>query len=326
MWGEPIEVAERVFRIDAPLGERVVSLYLVSGDDEALLFDTGMNGTIPEYVLPSLDRVGITRESLRTVVISHCDVDHFGGMSDAIEHFAEARVVAHPQDAAEIQDFDVYLAHRGRGFVDSYGLDEAEAAIQWSRSVTRESQLHDLVNEGDVVQLGGRDVTILHVPGHSRGHLALSVPDVGALLISDAILGSAVPLANGSPAFPPTYRYLDDYLATIERAQSMRPEVLLTAHYRTYRTGEVSEFLEASTQFALEFGRSVEAAIAAAGRGGSSLRELARVLNSTVRAWPAEGTDGALAFPIAAHLEKLISEGRVGAVDEESEEPAWVLM
>src|SRR6476620_4200140 len=89
-----VEVAPGIHRIETPLGERFASLYLLVGDDAVLLYDTGVDGTIPAHVLPALDRLGISPLDVATVVVSHCDVDHFGGVADARAVFPRANIVA----------------------------------------------------------------------------------------------------------------------------------------------------------------------------------------------------------------------------------------
>jgi len=44
------EVAHGIHRVEAPLGDRYVCLYLLAGEEAALLVDTGLDG--PELVAP----------------------------------------------------------------------------------------------------------------------------------------------------------------------------------------------------------------------------------------------------------------------------------
>ncbi|KRC62583.1 hypothetical protein ASE14_01775 [Agromyces sp. Root81] len=305
----PVELAPGVHRIDTPLGDRYASLYILAGDDTALLYDTGVDGTIPDHVLPALDLLGIDATSVTTVVVSHCDVDHFGGVADARAAFANARIVAGPADRAAIEDFDDYLAHRARGLVDDFGWDEDPAVLEWCRSVTRESRLDGTADDGAEVDLGGGRIAVIRaVPGHTRGHVAVDAPWADALLVADAVLGSSVRLADGSPAFPPTYRYVDDYLDTIAALELTDRELLLTAHYPTMRGDRAREFLAESRAFVGRLESLV--AVAISRPGGRTLAELVAELNPIAGDWPEHGTQGALAFPVAGHLERLVKSGR----------------
>jgi glyoxylase-like metal-dependent hydrolase (beta-lactamase superfamily II) len=44
-----------------------------------------------------------------------------------------------------------------------------------------------LLKDGDVIDLGGRRLSVLHTPGHSPGHIALHEPDRGYLVTGDVL-------------------------------------------------------------------------------------------------------------------------------------------
>ncbi len=196
-----------------------------------------------------LAELGIAPERVRLVVVSHADVDHFGGVQDARESFPNAEIVAGAGDRPMIERYDRYESERARGFLDVYGLDEDPAVLEWCRSVTREGALDRDAIDGEVVDLGGIEAVIRHVPGHSHGHVAVEVPSADAMLVADAVLGASVNLADGTPAFPPTYRYVDEYLATIAGLRQRDPAILLTAHYPAMDRDAARAFLAESRAF-----------------------------------------------------------------------------
>lgn len=319
-----VTIAPGLHRIDTPLGDRFASLYVVAGEREALLYDTGVDGTIPDHVLPALAELGIVPESVRTVVLSHADVDHFGGVADARERFPNARIVAGAHDRPLIEDYGRYLSERADSFEREYGWHEDGAVLDWCRSVTREVPLDDDVSDGEEIDLGGRIVVIRHVPGHSHGHLAIEVPDAAAILVADAVLGASVNLVDGTPAFPPTYRYVDEYLATIDRLERDRHELLLTAHYPLMRGEAARAFLAESRAFVERLDALVLASLRAA-PDGLTLAELLAELNPVAGDWPDEGTEGALAFPVVGHLERLAEQGRLERAGARLGVPVWRL-
>ena len=314
-------VAEDLYRVDAPLGERFASLYLLVGADGVLLFDTGIDGMIPGHVLPAISDLGIGPEQVIAVVVSHCDVDHFGGVSDAREQFPNARILAHARDRAAIENFHIFLNERARGFVINYGLDEEPAVLDWSRSVVRETKLDGTVDEGDRIDLGNREAVVWHVPGHSRGQLAIEAPWANAIMVSDAVLGTSVNLADGTPSFPPTYRYVDDYLATIERLEHAGHELLLTAHYPVFRGREAADFLAESRAFVQRLEALVSGVLA--DHGALTLAELLAIVNPQAGAWPKDGTAKALAFPVVGHLERMLAAGTIEPAGDRNGAPAW---
>lgn len=303
-----------VHRIPTPLGDRRSDLYLFTGSRRAVLYDTGVDGTIPAQVLPYMAAHELDPRTIEHVVISHCDVDHFGGIRDVREALPVARILAHAADAPVMADFEAYVAGRGEPFAVQHGVRESAEGLAWQRDVTREGRVDMLVSGGESIDLGDRSVTVLHLPGHSLGHLALLDDTSRVLAISDAILGSAVPTAAGDPAFPPTYRHVASYLATIGRVRELAPEVLLTAHYGVFEGPAVAGFLDESEAFVETLAGQVRAALERAGAAGTTLARLLEDLAGRVGRWPAAGTANALAFPVAGHLELLAEQG-VAVID-----------
>jgi glyoxylase-like metal-dependent hydrolase (beta-lactamase superfamily II) len=300
-----------IHTIRTPLGDRFADLYLFAGARQSVLYDTGVAGSVPAHVLPYLAEHALDPATISHVVVSHCDVDHFGGIGDVHEHLSAAAVVAHAADAPLMADFEAYGAGRGEPFAASHGVEEGAAGRAWQRSVTREGRVDVLVSGGEVIDLGDRAVRVLHLPGHSLGSVGVWDPAEGALAISDAILGSAVPTATGEPAFPPTYRHVAEYTSTIARVRALRPSTLLTAHYGIYEGAATTAFLDESQRFVDELDALVLRVIRAAGRAGTTLPELLEGISGHIGAWPVAGERAALAFPVMGHVERFAARGEV---------------
>jgi len=295
---------------------------LFVGRDRALLFDTGINSVIPQHVLPYLVSIGLPLEMIELVVVSHCDVDHFGGIEDAHDFLPCARVLAHELDADAMESFDAYERDRGRSLRTAFGFDEG--TDEWARSVVREGRVDRRLTGDESIDLGDRTVNILHLPGHSRGHLSVYDADNSVIAISDAILGDAVPFSSGKPAFPPTYRHERTYLESIERVRSLGAEWVATAHYGLFDGVHASAFLDSSRDFAVALRARVLAMIRTSA-AGVGLEALAVQLNPVVGSWPKGGSVAALVVPIAAHLEQLESEGIIRRDVRGNPAIAWFL-
>ncbi|MCC5947365.1 MAG: MBL fold metallo-hydrolase [Nitriliruptoraceae bacterium] len=314
-----MEVAEGLHRIDTELGTRVSSLYLFVGAHACLLFDVGVDGTAQRDLAPYLASIDVDPARVRWAVISHADVDHFGGSASLRELIPTVTLACHRMDAPLIADYGVFETERARGFVQPWSFDEDPAALAWTREVTREHVPDLTLSGGERVRLDEDwEVELLHVPGHSRGHLAVFDPRSDSLVVSDAVLGDAVLHADGSPAFPPTYRFVDDYLATIARFESMAPQRLLTAHYPTMDAEQALAFLAASRNFAASLDHAILEAVAAAGPTGCTLAALIEQLNPRVGRWPEQGTATALAFPVVGHLERALQTAAIEFVPSDT--------
>lgn len=312
-----MELAQGIHCVTTPLGDRYSNVYLLVGSTATLLFDVGMDGMATTELRSYMTETGLSVDALRYAVISHADVDHFGGLASVRDLSPGVVLAAHVEDAPLIEDYEVYRTRRGDQFGDPWGVHEHVATLEWTREVTREGALDMYLKGGERLRLGPDWVVeVLHAPGHSRGHLALWDERSRSLIVSDAVLSDAVLNADGTPAFPPTYRYVDDYLATIARFERIAPTLLLTAHYPTMADGEVTAFLARSRTFAEGLEAAVLAATAAVGPDGITLADLLAHLNPLVGTWPAEGTDRALAFPVVGHLERLVRSGALDLVQD----------
>lgn len=303
------QINERVHKIDLPLEDRVSSLYLFTGTECSLLLDAGLGRDPERYLSTALRQVGVAPESVAYVVLSHCDIDHFAGMAALPRVLPLARTMAHHLDADAMGDWSSFARLRARSFVDEYGVDEDPATLEWMREVAGFGRV-DMAIDGDVqIDLGDRRLNVLTLPGHSAGSIGVHDPQTGTIAISDAVLGDAVPLADGRPAFPPTYRLERDYLATIERVRLLQSDLVATAHYGVFRQKAIGEFLDLSRDFALELRAQVRTELV--GSSGLTLTKLLQKINHRFGRWPREGTLAPLAFPVVGHVEAMIDEGLV---------------
>lgn len=305
-----MEVAPGIHRIDAPLGDRICGLYLLVGDDAALLVDTGVAGTIAAHLLPYAARIGLDPARVRLVLVSHADVDHSGDTAAAKDAFPRALLACHRDDADEVGAIEAMVERRYRQFAADHGLDEAAETIAWFHEAGRSVPVDLQLTGGERLRLGpDRSVEIVHVPGHSRGHLAVWDPRSRTAVIADAALWRTVPTAAGAPAFPPTYRYADAYLGSIARIEALRPELLLTSHYPTMRGEAAAAFLAESRAYA----ERVDAVLLddLKAKGPATTRDLLARVGPRLGPWPVERVLTALAFPVMGHLERLEGLGAV---------------
>ena len=304
-----MEIRPGIHRIQAPLGERFVALYLLVGPDGALLVDTGIRESITDTLLPYLDEHGIDRSSVRWALNTHCDFDHTGGNGALKQAIPTVELLVHELDRELTEDVQRLIDVRYGEFREVDGFDDPPETTAYLRSVSDLVPVDRVVHGGEELDLGNRRIRILHVPGHSPGHLAVHDPQNRTVLIGDATLGATVPTADGRPAFPPTYRDVDPYLDSIELFRSLEPELLLTAHYPVYEGAAVAEFLDESEAYAQVIDRVIDEQLAAAGRPLTTL-ELIRSAGSDLGPWAPGALDYAI-FPVTGNLERMERAGDI---------------
>jgi glyoxylase-like metal-dependent hydrolase (beta-lactamase superfamily II) len=300
-----LEIAPGIHRIQTPLGDRFVCLFLLVGEEATLLVDTGVDSTPREHLTPYLDSLDLPSEAVRYVLTSHADFDHTGGNASARELLPGARFICHRLDQSWVEDIDRMIDERYCEFQADHGIGEDEESRNFIRGASRHVPTDMTLVGGERVRLSPQwQVEILHTPGHTRGHLSVYDAESETLIIADAALYNAVLRTDGEPAFPPTYRYLDTYLSTLGCFQAMKVRTLLTSHYPVYSGEEVAEFLGESRAFAdrLDGALRKELERASAPR---TMKELVDVLAAKSGNWP-EATNDYLAFPLCGHLERMV--------------------
>ena len=240
---EPVtEIVPGIQRITQRLGARDLHLYLVMGE-RPLLVDTGLASTPEQTILPALRRLGVPPTRLGFLLVTHPDVDHFGGNSAMKRRRAPARLLAHAADRRWIKSREAILAER-YGWYAAHGLDYDADTRAWIRgNLGPDTPLDATVEGGDWLDLGGHRVQVLHLPGHSAGHLGLWDPDTRAAVIGDAVLERGLYDAGGSLLSPPPYFAVGPYLDSITRLEQLAPAHLLTAHYPLMSGPAVARFL-----------------------------------------------------------------------------------
>ena len=302
-----MEIRPGLHRIEAPIGVRFIAMHLFTGPNGALLFDTGVDGSVEDTLLPYLAEQGIDPASIRWVVSSHCDFDHTGGNAALKAAAPDAEFLAGAADQLMTENLEVLIAGRYGEFARADGFDDPPETTAEIRASTRLVGVDRVLTGGETFDLGaGRVIEVLAAPGHSPGHLALWDATNDALAISDAVLGETVPTAQGDPAFPPTYRDTIAYVDTIARLRAFGASLLLTAHYPVCEGDEVTGFLDASTAYTDRIDRAIERHLTAE----MTSLELIRAAAADLGPWPAAAAEY-LIFPMTGNLERLAGSGRI---------------
>lgn len=301
-----MELSPGLHRVEAPIGDRYVALYLIVGDDAVLLVDTGFDESISGTLDPYLKSVGIAPERIRYVINTHADFDHTGGNA-AIKALAPNCVLMCGEDDRRmINDIELMIGER-YGEFGVHGVAESEDTNTFIRSVAKTVPVDIGLRGGERIDLGGRVVEVLHTPGHSWGHVAVHDLESHSLMIGDAVLFNGLFTADGHEAFPPTYRYVDTYRGTIRRLAAMSVSTLLTAHYPVYKDSAAADFFAES----LAYTDRVESVLVDALRAAKKPMGLLEVVEATrdrLGVWPEPAAE-LLTYPLLGHIEALEQRG-----------------
>jgi glyoxylase-like metal-dependent hydrolase (beta-lactamase superfamily II) len=201
------------------------NIWHIRGRDRNLLFDSGSG------VVSLIEQFSLLRGKPMLAIASHTHFDHIGNhheFADRACHTLEADILAAPSPAATLAaryaTLDMFERLPPGGFdAASYGVKPAPAT--------------QLLEQGDVIDLGDRHFEVLHVPGHSPGSIALWEAERGLLLSGDAVYDG--PLIDDAFHSNP-----EDYVATMRRLYELPVNVVHGGHYPSFGRSRFRELID----------------------------------------------------------------------------------
>lgn len=177
--------------------------YLLLGGEKALLIDTG-------FGLGSLKKVvdGITKLPV-VLMNTHGHPDHGGGNAEF------GRPFLHPADN---ELYAAKCSYEAR-------LDELTKMWHLSADMLQPTPPEPVpLEDGTVFDLGGRRVTVIHTPGHTRGSVCLFDENTGALFAGDNLNAMATGMTEDCAAD------MSEYLASMKKLQTLAVTSVYTGH------------------------------------------------------------------------------------------------
>lgn len=297
------------------VGGRPLQLPLLRGSEGLLLLDTGCASDVEGLILPSFEELNLPLRDLRWIVNTHCDVDHQGGNAGMKARAPSAILACGEGDRKTIVSPEAIMRLRYDAYRERHGIFYGEDARQWILTESGGEQPPDLTfTGGERLRLGDdRELEIVSLPGHSRGHLGVYDRETKTLFAGDALHGAVYHGLDGSEALCPTYLQVPDYLRTIDYVRALPLETYVGCHWPVFRgRADIAAFCEASRAFVV----NAEAAILEvleANTGGLTLRELCRQCGPRLGRWP-ESVHRELVFACNGHIEDLEDRGLIEAV------------
>ncbi|MEU8285082.1 MBL fold metallo-hydrolase [Micromonospora sp. NPDC048905] len=216
-WYTRGEAGSGVIRLSEPHVNELLSanFWWLRGNDRDLVIDAGLGVVALREAIPAM----FERDPM--VLLTHAHLDHVGGAAE----FADR--AAHPAEA-ELLTAGVPASLYGAELFDKLGIDAAgEPVPELMIDVLPDPDydpasyrippmtLHRLLDDGDHVDLGGRTLTVLHLPGHTPGSIALLEERTGTLYSGDIVYEGALidDLPNSDVS---AYRRSMEFLADLD--------------------------------------------------------------------------------------------------------------
>src|SRR5919108_1944082 len=135
-----------VIEMNYQAGRRLgVNVYLIDGGGEFLLIDIGYLETVEE-IIELIRRMDFSLSTCKMVIATHADADHIQGLARARE-LLRTRVAAHPKSVPPIESGDEVITYAA---IKAQGIEIPMPPCK----------VDVLLNEGDVVRVGGVALTV----------------------------------------------------------------------------------------------------------------------------------------------------------------------
>ena len=183
------------------------SAFIIAGNDP-ILIDTGAGRSIKE-VIDNIEKAGVNPESLKRVVITHCHIDHIGGMPYLKEHL-DVTFYMHELDAGPVERGDRAVTAAGM-----YGMDFPPTPVD----VKFEDSTFTL-------DIEGKKLVLLHTPGHTPGSISPYI-DIGnkRVLFAQDVHGPFLDIFSSD---------INDWRESMEKLIALEPDILCEGHFGIY--------------------------------------------------------------------------------------------
>jgi glyoxylase-like metal-dependent hydrolase (beta-lactamase superfamily II) len=217
-----------------------VNVYLIEGERENLLIDTGLDTPASYAVLTGeLKKYGFDIKDINQIVITHVHPDHFG-LAGKLKQLTGAKIAFSEIEAASLDsyysDADSLTTKMG-DFLRANGLPEemsttlGETEMPFREFVT--PVLPDAkLKEGKKITIEPFEFKVLITPGHAAGHVCLYEQNRKLLFSGDHILLEITPHIGFSSqaSFDP----LGDYIKSLKNLSKLEVRLVFPGHGPTF--------------------------------------------------------------------------------------------
>ena len=271
----PVEITNSLLM----LGSNEYPLFLYKGESEGTIFEGGV-GAMGPLMIQQMEELGIGKDFVKQVVITHAHPDHVMAVPLCRRTFPCITVLA-----SEVAKMTL-AAEKAISFFCK--IDSALAdSLKKAGVITDEHRPQPLdemqiavdrvIKEGDTIEVdSAASFSVLETPGHSDCSLSFWEPNQKILLLSDA---TGYYLPEHDCWWPNYFTDYGTYLGSMERLAGLGAEILCLSHNGVIKGGEdVASYFDGAISATKEYHRR----IIDGAEAGKPTRQIAEELGSEV--------------------------------------------
>ncbi|HBX23805.1 MAG TPA: MBL fold metallo-hydrolase [Desulfotomaculum sp.] len=232
-----------VYQVTLPTPYKVgpVNIYVIKNRPVTLIdagADTPEAYKMLRHMLPQL---GVNINEIKRVILTHSHPDH-SGLAAKISAESGAAVIAHQLEIKKLTSTEDSIEERLPHVLETGIPTDALQAIQvvrdkLPRPALVDKKMHE-VQDGSLIEFeNGVSLQVLHLPGHSPGHVCLYSPEQNFFFSGDFMLPHITPNPLMEPDLDHPGRRmptLSQYLQGLERVEKMDISVVFPGHGGTF--------------------------------------------------------------------------------------------
>jgi metallo-beta-lactamase class B len=205
----PFRIAGDVYYV----GTYDLACYLIATPEGNILINTGLSASANQ-IKSSVEQLGFKFEEIKILLTTQAHYDHVGAMAK-IKKLTGAKVMVDQRDASVLED----------GGKSDYALGAEQSSYE-------PLQADSVLNDGDVISLGGVSLKLLHHPGHTKGSCSF-VLDTKDDKRSYKVLIANMPSIVTDSKFSDVSAYPEiekDYAYTFKAMKGLSFDIWLSSH------------------------------------------------------------------------------------------------
>lgn len=216
---KPHEIVNDIFIVGGPdiTDDRDCCVYLLNLG-ELVLIDSGA-GWSADKIIGNIEKLGFNPRGLKTILLTHCHIDHIGGAAQIRERFG-SKIFIHELDAQALEKGDPILT-----------------AAKWYQTSFPPTPVDvKLHSQEEILGIGDEKIVCLHSPGHTPGSISAYTDRHEKRILFGQDLHGPLLEEFGSN--------LDHWDRSTRKLLDLDADILCEGHFGIYKTKkEVKEYI-----------------------------------------------------------------------------------